>query len=46
MKFTVHTSQSEAVCTTSGGKMISYVHNEIPYVYSADGIDCGECLPG
>ena len=45
MRFIVHTSRSEAVCTASGGKMISYVHNEIPYLYSGDGTDRSEHLP-
>lgn len=36
MKFTVHTSRSEAVCTTSGGKMISYTHDKFSWLHTGE----------
>ncbi len=39
MQFTVHTSRSEAVCTTAGGKLISFTQDNIPLI-------SGECSDG
>jgi len=36
MKYTVQSSRAQAVCTTLGGEMISFVHDNIRYLWTGD----------